>query len=78
MTTREALHALIDELPEDELPLAEARLRALGTEDHLAGVPFDDEPYTDEDAKVSDERWASYRRGEYVPRTEAQRQLGAR
>ncbi|MBA4179850.1 MAG: hypothetical protein C0506_04605 [Anaerolinea sp.] len=76
MTTREALHALIDELPEEELPLAEARLRGLDTHD-AAGIPYDDEPYTEDDAKVSDERWAGYRRGEFVSMAEARKQLDA-
>ena len=54
MTTRESLHALIDELPEDELALAEARLRGLDTHDP-DGIPYDDEPYTEEDLA----RWAA-------------------
>lgn len=76
MTTRESLHALIDELPEEELPLAEARLRGLDTHDP-AGIPYDDEPFTDEDAKVSAERWAAYRRGEFVSMAEARKQFDA-
>ena len=54
MTTRESLHALIDELPEEALALAEARLRGLDTHDP-AGIPYDDEPYTEEDLA----RWAA-------------------
>lgn len=76
MTTREALHALIDELPEDELPLAEARLLGLGTP-YPAGIPYDDEPYTEEDARISRERRAAYKRGEFVTMSEALKQIQA-
>ena len=66
MTTREALHALIDELPDEALGLAEASLRSVRARELLTNAPWDDEPFTDEDAAVCDERWAAYQRGDYV------------
>ena len=66
MTTREVLHALIDELPEEALGVAEASLRSVRRREPLADAPWDDEPFTDEDAAVCDERWAAYQRGDYV------------
>ena len=78
MTTREVLHALIDELPEEALGLAEASLRSVSARKLLANAPWDDERFTDEDAAVCDERWAAYQRGEYVSMQTVIENLSAR
>ena len=78
MTTREALHALIDELPDEALGLAEASLRSVRARELLTNAPWDDEPFTDEDAAVCDERWAAYQRGEYVSMQTVIEKLSAR
>jgi hypothetical protein len=52
MTSKEAVHRLVDELPENELPEAERFLRALAIADpverSLALAPLDDEPEDDD------------------------------
>ena len=56
MATKEALHRLIDELPDDDIAEAELLLRALQTDDPvlraIALAPIDDEPETPEEAEA--------------------------
>jgi len=82
MTTREALHCLIDEVPEEELEhvkyLIENHRRAdrdplLFT---LATAPYDDEPETPEEAAAVAEARAAIARGEVYSLDEVKRKLG--
>ena len=67
-TTRERLHALLDELPDDRLDEAEATIAALTAPFRpLAEAPEDDEPLTDEDLAAIERGRAAYRRGEAIP-----------
>ncbi len=77
MENRKELHALVDELPEAELPEAKRFLESL--RDPLRAVldaaPIDDEPTTDEDLAAIQEGLAEKARGEVVPHDEVKRLL---
>ncbi|HWP27924.1 MAG TPA: hypothetical protein VNM50_00135 [Chloroflexota bacterium] len=78
MTTREALHALLDSLPDELLPLAEERLAALRDDSFLRfmmAAPVDDEPLTAEEEALIQEGEAEIARGEVVPWEEAEARL---
>lgn len=81
MTAREALHLLVEDLPESELPTAHRVLEALhATTDPvlraLIGAPADDEPDDDDlDGGLSEAR-ADASQGNTVSNEEALRQLG--
>jgi hypothetical protein len=70
MTTRAALHQLLDSLPEEYLEFAEQRLAALRDDPllrFLMAAPEDDEPLTDEDLEALAEARAEHERGETIP-----------
>jgi hypothetical protein len=83
MTSKEALHALIDQLPDDVLPAVERYLRSVqpsGTDHPLPAIPEDDplwlafqnapdddEPLTPEDIAAIEEAEAELARGEGIP-----------
>jgi hypothetical protein len=71
VTTKEALHRLIDELPDEELSEAERILRALTIADpverSLTLAPLDDEPDTDDELDGLREARAQAARGELIP-----------
>jgi hypothetical protein len=78
MTTRQALHQLLDELPEELLSMAEERLAALRDDPFLRflmAAPVDDEPLDDEDLAALAEADAEIARGETIPWEEAERRL---
>jgi hypothetical protein len=67
MTTKEALHLLINELPEAALPAAERYLKALRDDPvalTLLTAPLDDEPETPEEAAAVQEAREAAARGE--------------
>ncbi len=68
-TTRERLHALLDELPDERLDEAGAALA-------LLNVPDDDEPTTAEDLEAIARGREAYRRGETIPDDVLARELG--
>ena len=68
-TTRERLHALLDELPDERLEEAGAALA-------LLKVPDDDEPTTPEDLAAIARGREAYRRGETIPDDVVARELG--
>jgi hypothetical protein len=80
VTTKEALHRLIDELPNEELSEAERVLRALSIADpverSLALAPIDDEPLSDEDVAALEEARAEAARCETISTDELRRELG--
>jgi hypothetical protein len=66
--TRADLHRLVDELPDESVDaagvlLARAKDPVLA---RLQAAPLDDEPYSDEDRRASDEGWGAYISGEAV------------
>ena len=76
-TTRERLHAMLDELPDEQLDEAEAAIAALAAPFRpLAEAPEDDEPLTDEDLAAIEQGRAAYRRGESIPHDIAMREIG--
>ena len=84
MSTREQIHALIDELPDSELgPLAEilASRRANGTGDDplldaIANASEDDEPLTREDEQAISEGQADIANGRLKSLQDIKRELG--
>jgi hypothetical protein len=70
MEERHALHALLDELPDDELVAAKRYLQYLRfrSKDSLRALleeaPLDDEPVTEEDLAAVQEGFAEKARGE--------------
>jgi hypothetical protein len=69
MTNREALHRLIDELPEADVALTERMLRALA-------APLDDEPDDDDlDGGLTAAR-DELARGEGIPHDQVLRRFG--
>ena len=80
MVTKNALHRLIDELPESELEsaaryLAYLRDTADPLEQLLDNAPEDDEPLTGEEEAAIEEGLEAYRRGDYLTAEEAKRDL---
>lgn len=79
--SREKLHRLVDEIPQDERVVAELFLEYLkgGRTDPAlladATAPWDDEPMTAEEAEGADEAWQEYLRGEALSAEEAKRRL---
>src|SRR3954454_12704860 len=82
MTTKDALHQLIDDLPESALPTAWsllAPLRPNATANLpriLAEAPWDNEPETPEEALGVKEAYEGLARGEVVSHEELRRELG--
>ncbi len=79
MPTREAIHRLVDELPEEELATAEALLRELRRGDPvleaLARAPIDTEPTSPEENAESEEAWQEHLRGQSIPADEIKKRL---
>jgi hypothetical protein len=70
MSTREVIHGLVDELPEELLAEAERRLAALRDDALLRfflTVPVDDEPLTARELALIEEGEAEVSRGEAIP-----------
>jgi hypothetical protein len=70
MTTKEALHRLIDELPEAEVAKAERLLKGLRIPDPVLRAielaPLDDEPETDEERAAVQEAREEAARGDLI------------
>jgi hypothetical protein len=78
MTTKETLHHLIDELPDDALPAAERYLESPRDDPVLrafAEAPEDDEPLTPEEIAAIDEAKAELAAGDLVPWEEVKARL---
>ena len=67
-TTRERLHELLDEIPEDLLDDAEAAIAALAVPPYRppSEAPIDDEPITEEEEEAFRLGLEEYRRGETI------------
>lgn len=82
MTTREALHHVIDTLPEPALPRAAALLARLEAEEaalpaFLRNAPLDDEPETPAERAAMEEVYAEIESGEpALSHEEVKRELG--
>jgi hypothetical protein len=68
-TTREQLHAMIDQLPADQFDAVAHAIWALS-------IPEDDEPVTDEDREAIRAGREEYQRGETLSDADVRRTLG--
>jgi hypothetical protein len=79
MDDRQALHKLVDERPEPELPAARRFLEYLrhqpGDCFRLDAAPLDNEPVTDEDLAAMREALGEWARGETVSHEQVERLL---
>jgi hypothetical protein len=79
MASKELLHRLIDELPEEEVSAVERYLAELLRQDAmlkaLDTAPEDDEASSPEEDAGAEEAWHEYLRGEGVSAEEAKRRL---
>lgn len=79
MVSKDALHQLIDALPDNELSAAERLLNGLLQHDPvlqaLENAPEDDEPSTSEEDADAEEAWQEYLRGEALSADEAKRRV---
>jgi hypothetical protein len=81
MTTREMLHEIVDELPEEDLVTAVRILKGLelapgSLEILLANAPPDDEPDDDDFDGGLTEAWNQARTGQTIPHEEVKWLLG--
>lgn len=82
MTTKEALHRLVDQLPEGELDAAERfleRLRRSGRGSLprvVLEAEADDEPETEEEIAAVQEAYQDLARGDVISNEELRRQVG--
>jgi hypothetical protein len=75
--TRERLHELLDDVPDDRLADVEAAIvDAAAPYRPIEDAPEDDEPLTDEDLEAIHEGREAYARGEYITDDELKRRMG--
>jgi hypothetical protein len=84
MTTREALHELVDQLPEAALEKAERALHeachprfTTSLREHLESLPSDDEPLTPEDEAAIERSLKSMREGRGITDDELDRRIAS-
>jgi hypothetical protein len=76
-TTRERLHELLDDVPDDRLAEVEAAIAdAAAPYRPIEDVPEDDEPLTQEDLEAIREGREAYARGECISDDELKRRMG--
>ena len=81
MTERERLHALVDDLPEDEIHTTLRFVEHLRSPEDdpvlkaLREAPFDDEPLTDEDLAALREAEEDEIHGRLIPHEEIRRRI---
>ena len=77
--TKEALHRLVDAIPEWEIDAARQALEPFVDPFllALANAPIDDEPTTPEEDTGAEEAWQEYLRGEARPWEEVRRELAS-
>ncbi|MCC6177741.1 MAG: hypothetical protein IT305_20760 [Chloroflexi bacterium] len=76
-TTRERLHQLLDELPDERLDEAEEAITALSAPFRpLSEAPEDDEPLTDAELAAIAETRAELAHGETIPGDVVRREFG--
>jgi hypothetical protein len=76
---RDALHRLVDELPDDAIDAAAEYLAALRDDPllrTLLAAPWDDEPETDAERAAVAQAEADFRAGRIVPLDDLKRELG--
>ncbi|MBI3964310.1 MAG: hypothetical protein HY329_01645 [Chloroflexi bacterium] len=78
MTTKELLHSLVEQLPDEELDRARRQLEELidPVLRALRNAPIDDEPETDEDDAGLQEAYADLASGRVHSLDEVKRELG--
>jgi hypothetical protein len=80
VVTKEDIHKLIDQIPEDTLPdvvryLEEIRAESDPFLKYLESVPEEDEPVSEEEARAIDEAKAEVARGEVYSLEEIRREF---
>ena len=84
MTTKEkeAVHALIDQLPDEEFAIVEAFVHFIASRSaqdkflaFLRAAPDDDEPTTPQEDESADRAWREYQQGDVRSAAEARRHL---
>ena len=77
--TRDELHRLVDELPDESVEAASVLLTR--ARDPIVAVleaaPLDDGPYAGDHRAASEQGWTAYRRGEAVKSSELRAELEA-
>lgn len=82
VVTREALHRLVDELPESEYPTVQRLLEGLRSLSNnvtlysFETAPFDDEEETEEERVAVDEGRAALARGDVISHDVIRREVG--
>ena len=75
--TREQLHELLDDVPDDRLAdVAAAIVDAAAPHRPIGEAPEDDEPVTVQDLEAIREGREAYARGEYIADDELKRRMG--
>ena len=73
MDARQAIHELVDHLPESALDAAKQHLEYLQA---LECIPLDDEPNSPKEDASCKEAWEEYKRGDFITSDEAKRRYG--
>ncbi len=82
MTSKQALHTLVDQLPSSQVSTAVRLLESLRSGDYdpvllaLLTAPVDDEPETDEERAAVEEAKADIAAGRVVTNEELRREIG--
>jgi hypothetical protein len=81
VTTKEAIHRLLDELPESVLPIVEQYLAAMRDDPFilaLANAPVEDEELSPEDEAALAAAWERYENGtgQYTSSEDLRREIG--
>jgi hypothetical protein len=79
MPTRQQLHQVLDQVPDDQLFAALRFLEFLKADPvtlAILNAPLDDEPYTEEEQREDAEANAAFERGEGIPMEDIKREFG--
>jgi predicted transcriptional regulator len=80
LSTREAIHQLVDRLPDSELLAAKRALERLAGRpslaEFLANAPIEDEPISPQEAAATREGWADVAAGRVSSDEEIDREFG--
>lgn len=79
MTTRESLHAMLDELPDEELKQLQVWLEAQRERrafvEMLEKAPYDEEPLTEAEVEALERSKDDFSNGRWVPHEDVERMI---